>query len=103
VLGGGSWPGRQSALDSLEACSRRSPFLGSVAGHPVFERAAKLAQQTLNWYTCHRGKWLYFLSLILEQESDVPYSGKSCLPCVRDEPERRHETSPTRMQVIIGH
>jgi hypothetical protein len=85
------------AFVALEAPGRvGTAILGSVAGHRVFARAAKLARQTLGM-GAHSAdaSGPYLLSLILEQEPDVTTFGAELFyPYGWDEPERRHETFP---------
>ncbi len=71
-------------------------ILGSVAGHAVFARAARLARQTLGTGT-HPADATgpYLLTLILEQEPAVAILGvKLFYPYLSDEPERRGEAFP---------
>jgi hypothetical protein len=71
-------------------------ILGSVAGHPVYAHAARLARQTL-------GRGVHspdangprFLGLIVEQEQNVAIFGAELFyPYLWDELERRQETFP---------
>jgi hypothetical protein len=71
-------------------------ILGSVAGHPAFARAARLARKTLGTgvHSPH-ANGPHFLSLILEQESNVAiFPAHLFYPYLWDELERRHETFP---------
>jgi hypothetical protein len=75
--------------------------LGSVADHPVFVRAARLARQTLG-IGAHSAdaNGPYFLSLILEQEPGVAILGAELFyPYLWNEPERRNETFPNAYAV----
>jgi inositol phosphorylceramide mannosyltransferase catalytic subunit len=85
------------AFAALEVPERiGTAILGSVAGHPVFERAARLARQTFATGThSTEANGPYFLTLILEQEQNVAIFGAELFyPYLWDEPERRHEKFP---------
>jgi inositol phosphorylceramide mannosyltransferase catalytic subunit len=85
------------AFAALEVPERvGNAILGSVPDHPAFERAARLARQTLATGThSAEANGPYFLSLILEQDPDVAIFGAELFyPYLWDEPERRHETFP---------
>ena len=73
-----------------------SAILGSVAGHPVFARAARLAQNTIGTgANSPDANGPHFLSLIVEQESNVAiFAARLFYPYLWDELERRHETFP---------
>jgi hypothetical protein len=71
-------------------------ILGSVAGHPAFARAARLARHTLGT-SAHSpdANGPHFLSLILEQESNVAiFAAHLFYPYLWDELERRGEAFP---------
>jgi hypothetical protein len=85
------------AFAALELPGRAATaILGSVPGNPVFARAARQARLTLGegaGSTDANGP--YFLSLILEQESNVAiFPARLFYPYLWDEPERRDETFP---------
>ncbi len=85
------------AFAALEVPERvGTAVLGTTAGHPVFERAARLARLTLaTGINSTDANGPYFLTLILEQESDVAIFGADLFyPYLWDEPERRNETFP---------
>jgi inositol phosphorylceramide mannosyltransferase catalytic subunit len=86
------------AFAALEVPGRiGTAVLGSIAGHPVFERAARLARQTLGIFEPRAASTngAYFLSLIAEQEQNVAiYEAELFYPYLWDEPERRHEKFP---------
>ena len=71
-------------------------ILGSVAGHPVFARATRLARQTVGTGAdSPDANGPHFLSLIVEQESNVAiFPARMFYPYLWDELERRHETFP---------
>jgi inositol phosphorylceramide mannosyltransferase catalytic subunit len=73
-----------------------SAILGSVAGHPVFARAARLARRTLGTGVhSPDANGPRFVSLIIEQEGDVAiFAARLFYPYLWDELERRHETFP---------
>ncbi len=73
-----------------------SAVLGSVPGHPVFVRAARLVRQTLGTGTNYPdASGPYFLSLIIEQERDVAiFATQLFYPYSWKELERRNETFP---------
>jgi hypothetical protein len=85
------------AFAALEVPERvGTAILGSVAGHPTFERAARLARESLAT-GAHSvdANGPYFLTLILEQEPGVDiFSAELFYPYLWDEPERRHERFP---------
>ena len=71
-------------------------MLGAVPGHPAFERAARLARQTLG-LGLHSAdaNGPYLLSLILEQEPGVTIFGtEKFYPYPWDEPERAGDAFP---------
>ena len=70
--------------------------LGSVAGHPTFARAARLARDTLGTGVhSPDANGPRFLGLIVEQESNVAIFGARLFyPYLWDEPERRGEAFP---------
>jgi hypothetical protein len=88
-------------LDAFAALERPgrvgNAVLGSVAGHPVFTRAARLARRTFG-LGAHSAdaNGPYFLSLILEQEpsSAAILPSRLFYPYLWDEQERRDETFP---------
>lgn len=71
-------------------------ILGSIAGHPVYGHAARLARQTLGTGVhSPDANGPRFLSLIVEQEQNVAIFGAELFyPYLWDELERRHETFP---------
>ena len=71
-------------------------ILGSVVGHSVFARAARLARQTIGTGPHSReANGPHFLSLIVEQEPNVAiFAATLFYPYLWDELERRHETFP---------
>jgi Glycosyltransferase sugar-binding region containing DXD motif len=73
-----------------------SAVLGSVSGHPVFARAARLARRTLGTGVhSPDANGPRFLSLILEQEPGVTiFAAGLFYPYLWDELDRRHETFP---------
>ncbi len=82
------------AFAALELPGRiGTAVLGSVAGHPLFSRAMRLARSTLGIgakSTDANGP--YMLSLVLEQEEGVTiFPARLFYPYLWDEPERRHE------------
>ncbi|HEX5852429.1 MAG TPA: glycosyltransferase [Solirubrobacteraceae bacterium] len=88
-------------LDAFAALERPgrvgNAVLGSVAGHPAFTRAARLARRTLG-IGAHSpdANGPYFLSLILEQEpaNVAILPARLFYPYLWDELERRHESFP---------
>jgi hypothetical protein len=85
------------AFAALECPGRvGNAVLGAVPSHPVFERAARLARGTLG-IGAHSAdaNGPYFLSLLLEQASDVTiFPAELFYPFRWDETERRHELFP---------
>ena len=89
------------AFAALEAPGRvGNAILGSVAGHPVFERAARLARLTLG-VGAHSGdaNGPYFFTLLLEQELDhesnvAIFGAELFYPYPWNELERRGEAFP---------
>lgn len=73
-----------------------SAILGSVAGHPIFARATRLARRTVGTGAdSPDANGPHFLSLIVEQESNVAiFPARLFYPYLWDELERRHETFP---------
>jgi hypothetical protein len=71
-------------------------ILGSIAGHPVFARAASLARHTVGTgANSPDANGPHFLSLIVEQEPNVAiFATRLFYPYLWDELERRHETFP---------
>jgi hypothetical protein len=71
-------------------------ILGSVAGHPVFARAARLARHTVGTgANSPDANGPHFLSLIVEQEPNIAiFAARLFYPYLWDELERRHETFP---------
>lgn len=87
------------AFAALEVPERvGTAILGSVPGHPVFERATRLARQTLGTGTHSpdaNGPYLITLILEQEQEENVAIFGAELFyPYLWDELERRYETFP---------
>ena len=86
--------GGVEAFAALEVPERiGNAILGSVPNHPAFERATRLARQTLG-IGAHSAdaNGPYFLTLIFEQEQDVEIFGAELFyPYLWDEPKRRHE------------
>jgi inositol phosphorylceramide mannosyltransferase catalytic subunit len=86
------------AFAALEAPGRiGTAVLGAVAGHSVFERAARLARRTLGIYEpmTASANGAYFLSLIVEQEQNMTiFDAPVFYPFLWDELERRHEAFP---------
>jgi inositol phosphorylceramide mannosyltransferase catalytic subunit len=86
------------AFAALEAPGRiGTAVLGSIPGHSVFERAARLARQTLGIYEPRAASTngAYFLSLIVEQEQNMTiFEAPVFYPFLWDELERRHEDFP---------
>lgn len=85
------------AFAALELPGRvGNAVLGSVAGHPVFARAARLARRTLGiGEHSADANGPYFMKLILEQEPNVAIFGAHLFyPYRWDEPERRDEAFP---------
>lgn len=86
-----------SAFAALECPGRvGNAVLGSIAGHPIFARAAQLARRTLGT-GAHSAdaNGPYLLSLILEQEPGVALFGAELFyPYRWDEPERHDEAFP---------
>ncbi len=86
------------AFAALEVPGRiGTAVLGAVPGHSVFERAARLARQTLGIYEpgAASTNGAYFLSLIVEQEQNMAiFEASVFYPFLWDEPERRHEDFP---------
>ncbi len=88
-------------LDAFAALERPgrvgNAVLGSVAGYPVFTRAARLTRRTLG-LGAHSAdaNGPYLLSLILEQEpsSTAILPARLFYPYLWDEQERRQETFP---------
>jgi hypothetical protein len=85
------------AFAALEAPGRiGSAIMGSVAGHRVFARAARLARHTVGT-GAHSvdANGPRFLSLIVEQESNLAiFAARLFYPYLWDELERRNETFP---------
>lgn len=87
------------AFAALETPGRvGTAVIGSIPGHRVFARAARLARQTLGTGVHSpdaNGPGL--LTLVIEQE-DAPrfaiFAARLFYPYLWDEPERRHETFP---------
>ncbi len=71
-------------------------ILGSIAGHPVYAQAVRLARQTLGTGVhSPDANGPRFLSLLVEQQQNVAIFGaKLFYPYLWDELERRHETFP---------
>jgi hypothetical protein len=85
------------ALAALEVPGRvGNAILGSVAGHPVFARAARLARRTVGTgANSPDATGPRFLSLILEQEPDIAiFPARLFYPYRWDELERRNEAFP---------
>ena len=85
------------AFAALESPGRvGTAVLGSVAGHPAFGRAARLARSTLGTgASSGDANGPYFLSLILEQEPNVAILGQHLFyPYLWDEPKRSGEAFP---------
>jgi hypothetical protein len=85
------------AFAALEGPGRvGTAVLGSIAGHPAFARAARIARGTLG-LGAHSAdaNGPYFFSLILEQERNVAILGQQQFyPYRWNEPARRHEAFP---------
>jgi hypothetical protein len=87
-------------IDAFAALERPgrvgTAVLGSIAGHPIFERAAGLARRTLGLGAdSSDANGPYFLSLILEQEPNMAIFGPQLFyPYLWDELERRNEAFP---------